>query len=77
MSSNTVMTIKSSQLGKNLNKQLIKAYNNGYKILVINNYLQKDTKYNIVKEIQKRKLIMIIDIGKMYQKMVKILLIIC
>ena len=69
---NDIMVLKSSQLGikeytriQNLNKYLIKAYKKGYKLLIINNSPNKDTKYNVVKETQKRNLIMIIDEKKL------------
>jgi len=73
--SNNKIIIKSSQLGikdyirnRNLNHHLVKAYNKGIKILIIDNSPNKDTKYNVVKEIQKlqkRNLIMIIDETKL------------
>ena len=62
--------IKSSQLGvkdyiraKNLDKLLINKYKKGYKVLIVDN--KPNTKYNIIKEVQKRKLIMIIDTNKL------------
>lgn len=42
---------------KNLNQHLVKAYNKGIQILIIDKYPDYNDKYNVVKEVLKRKLI--------------------